>query len=235
MCFFTSEDAERCDISLNPRLIQGFHCLSSEAGIRRQRLDHSQDQSVTVKIFFIFLLPAFFSARKLPTLLLGNWWGFLGGEGCVLQVFMTGTRACLQKTCGGRDFWWGEGGIKLSRYMGFSCSAPIPEFRHWEEESIIFDQSPFQHHLLSVPPSSLVTCNRKEATTSHPLVHMLGLALHICQSRNERPVCLGSGIFFFFFHENVKFMWELTKKSIQMSSVIYCLKLYSWWILLNIS
>ena len=72
-----------------------------EAGIGLHRCDHSQGQSVQLRIFF-FLPPASFSAGKLPALLFSSWWFFLEvrvSEGVIYvpwEVYvLTGTNVCL--------------------------------------------------------------------------------------------------------------------------------------------
>lgn len=91
------------------------------------------------------------------------------------------------------------------------------------KKTFIFDQGLFQHHLLSLPPS-LLTLSREGPRTFSPLVLTLGLvALYIWQSEN------GQRGIFFFFHENIKFIWKLTKTSVGMSLKAYCLKLCSPW------
>lgn len=155
--------------------------------------------------FFFFLLPASFSARKLPALCLGGWrllWGVCVRESylCSLTTdVLTGNRACPQKRYGGRDFLREVGWIKLATciLLGFCYVIPIPEFRHGNEESIFFFiikalfGTIFCHYFFL-----LYWLSREEPRTSGLLGHKLGLAPNIWPSDNERHICLGRGVFF---------------------------------------
>lgn len=123
-----------------------------------------------------------------------------------LLYIWTGTRACLQKRHGGRVFSQEVDELTI----GFLPYYSHLRIRLWSKGGSIVDWGPFQKHLLSWP-SFLLIHSRENPRTSSPLVHMLGPALPIRQSGNERHIYLDSEMSLF--HETLQFKWQLTKNN----------------------
>lgn len=128
-------------------------------------------------------------------------------EGCELELLMyilTGIRACLQKTYGGRYLLQGVGWIKLLKYM-----SPLGFLLPSHNSDTGVKKAHFWLRLFRSPSCYVFLCLCWPMAERSPPVHMLGLALHIGQSESERHVQLGSG--YSFSRESIRCVRRLTR------------------------
>ena len=104
----------------------------------------------------------------------------------------------------GRPFFWGAGWVKPFGHMDslrILLLMPISEFRPWNKKSIIFDWSPFQHHLLPLPP--FPSTHLQERNPEH-FIHLSTYLGLFCTLDSQKMIFGQWGVLF---HKNIKFIW----------------------------